>query len=97
MSLPIPPIVCPLCESGDLRSPGPAGHPCCERCGYCPSVAVLLILRWIHALPDALGTHACECGHPEMRRLPDGVFRCPACAAEVIPPESGDKTPASPS
>lgn len=25
------------------------------------------------------------CGHPEMRRLPDGVFHCPACGSEVLP------------
>ena len=23
----------------------------------------------------------CEYGHPEMRRLPDGVFHCPACGS----------------
>jgi ribosomal protein L37AE/L43A len=28
---------------------------------------------------------ACECGHPEMRRLPDGVYWCPACGSEVPP------------
>ena len=39
----------------------------------------------IRVLPDALGRHACECGHPEMRLLPDGVFLCPACRAEVTP------------
>jgi hypothetical protein len=39
----------------------------------------------ITALPDALGRHACECGHPEMRLLPDGVFHCPACGSEVLP------------
>ncbi len=43
-------------------------------------------LRQIVALPDALGKHACEeCGHPEMRRLPDGTFHCPACRSEVLP------------
>ena len=26
-----------------------------------------------------------ECGHPEMCRLPDGVFHCPACGSEVLP------------
>jgi len=36
-------------------------------------------------LPDVVGVHACECGHPEMRRLPDGVFKCPCCRAEVLP------------
>jgi hypothetical protein len=29
-------------------------------------------------LPGAVGRHACECGHPEMRRLPDEVYWCPA-------------------
>jgi uncharacterized Zn finger protein (UPF0148 family) len=42
-------------------------------------------LQQIVALPDALGEHACECGHPEMRRLPDGTFHCPACGSEVLP------------
>jgi len=42
-------------------------------------------LRSIGTLPEALGSHACECGHPEMRRLPDGVFHCPACGSEVFP------------
>jgi ribosomal protein L37AE/L43A len=39
----------------------------------------------ITELPDAAGHHACECGHPEMRRLPDGVYWCPACGSEVVP------------
>jgi uncharacterized Zn finger protein (UPF0148 family) len=46
---------------------------------------VLETLRHITALPDALGKHACECGHPEMRLLPDGTFHCPACGSEVLP------------
>jgi hypothetical protein len=46
---------------------------------------MLETLRRISALPDALGSHACECGHPEMRRLPIGVFHCPACGSEVAP------------
>jgi hypothetical protein len=41
-------------------------------------------LEQIAVLPDALGAHACESGHPEMRRLPDGVFHCPACGSEVL-------------
>jgi hypothetical protein len=44
-------------------------------------------LEQIAALPDALGAHACECGHPEMRRLPDGVYHCPGCGSEVLPTE----------
>jgi hypothetical protein len=39
----------------------------------------------ISALPDTIGNHACECGHPEMRRLPDGTYHCPSCGSEVLP------------
>jgi hypothetical protein len=46
---------------------------------------LLKALFGLLALPDALGRHASECGHPEMSRLPDGVFLCPACRAEVTP------------
>ncbi len=58
------------------------------RCPHCRAVLsgpVLGTLIWISQLPDAVGRHACECGHPEMRRLPDGIYRCPACASEVTP------------
>jgi ribosomal protein L37AE/L43A len=48
-------------------------------------------LRDIVVLPGALGVHACECGHPEMRRLPDGVYHCPACGSEVLPTETAMK------
>ena len=49
---------------------------------------MLLTLEQIIALPDALGKHTCECGRPEMRRLPDGTFHCPSCGAEVSPIET---------
>jgi uncharacterized Zn finger protein (UPF0148 family) len=53
-------------------------------------------LLQIVALPDALGKHACEeCGHPEMRRLPDGTFHCPACGSEVLPIDASS-TPSRP-
>ena len=42
-------------------------------------------LRRIADLPDALGTHACECGHPEMRRLLYGTCHCPSCGSEMLP------------
>ena len=78
------PVICPFCETDELRPAGPS----LARCGGCEAVLggeLLKVLVLIHALPDALGRHACECGHPEMRRLPDGVFLCPACRAEVTP------------
>jgi uncharacterized Zn finger protein (UPF0148 family) len=46
---------------------------------------MLEALREIATLQDTMGSHACECGHPEMRLLPDGVFHCPACGCEVLP------------
>jgi ribosomal protein L37AE/L43A len=75
---------CPFCEVHELE---PTGHNA-ARCSSCRAVVsgpVLGTLIWITQLPDAIGRHACECGHPEMRRLPDGVYRCPACASEVTP------------
>jgi ribosomal protein L37AE/L43A len=77
-------LVCPLCGSGELR---PVGHNS-ARCAWCSGSVqgwTLELLCQIAALPDALGRHACECGHPDMRRLPDGVFHCPACGSEVLP------------
>jgi hypothetical protein len=80
-------LVCPICQAGELHSFG--GE--CARCSSCECIvgaATLLTLEQIIALPDALGGHACECGHPEMRLLPDGTLHCPACGAEVFPIEA---------
>lgn len=78
------PLTCPFCEAYELR---PFGHNStrCESCGGVLGGPFLETLRCITALPDAVGGHACECGHPEMRRLPDGVYWCPACGSEVLP------------
>jgi ribosomal protein L37AE/L43A len=78
------PLTCPFCEVYDLR---PFGHNSlrCESCGGVLSGALLETLRQIAGLPDVIGRHACECGHPEMRRLPDGVYWCPVCGSEVLP------------
>jgi ribosomal protein L37AE/L43A len=80
-------VICPFCESGQLFTLGPGF----ARCGSCalPLLGSALQTLWdVVGLPDALGAHPCECGHPEMRRLPDGVFHCPACRSEVMPTES---------
>ncbi len=71
-------LPCPMCEACELR---PFGRECarCEACRYVLGGAILDALRQIAVLPEALGSHACESGHPKMRRLPDGVYRCPAC------------------
>ena len=81
-------MICPLCEEGELRL-DENGSARCDSCARVVGDALLRTLEQVVALADALGKHACECGHPEMRRLPDGVFHCPACGAEVIPLEAG--------
>jgi ribosomal protein L37AE/L43A len=81
-------IICPFCERGRLLPLGP-GFARCGSCGMPLLGSVLETLRDIVGLPDTLGAHPCECGHPEMRRLPDGVFHCPACGSEVLPVEVG--------
>ena len=52
-----------------------------------PEKDVLEIIRQIAALPDPVGDHACECSHPEMRLVPDGIYRCSACGSEILPSE----------
>lgn len=80
-------LVCPVCEAAELHHIG-GEYARCRGCGYAPDPAMLLTLEQIVALPGALGKHACECGHPEMRHLPDGVFHCPACGTEVLTVET---------
>jgi uncharacterized Zn finger protein (UPF0148 family) len=77
-------MICPLCEGHELGAHGHSSARCVS-CGGILSGAMLEALRQISALPEALGTHACECGHPEMRLLPDGTHHCPACGSEVTP------------
>jgi ribosomal protein L37AE/L43A len=76
-------LVCPLCEVHRLYVSGHSSARC-ESCGDVASGSTLEALRQITGLPDALGSHACECGHPEMRRLPDGTRHCPSCGSEVV-------------
>ena len=81
-------LICPLCEAGKLKPSGQDSARCTS-CASPVSGAMLGALRQIVALPDALGKHACEeCGHPEMRRLSDGTFHCPACRSEVLPSDA---------
>ena len=78
-------LVCPVCSSGELQHQGAKPLVICDYCGCTLEGAILKTLKQIVVLPDALGKHACECGHPEMRHLPDGAFHCPACGSEVLP------------
>jgi ribosomal protein L37AE/L43A len=77
-------LCCPFCEVYELE---PFGHSSlrCASCGAFLTGTILETLLHILELPDAVGRHACECGHPEMRRLPDVVYWCPACGSEVLP------------
>jgi ribosomal protein L37AE/L43A len=81
-------LYCPFCEVYELE---PFGHSSlrCASCGNVLTGTLLETLRQIIELPDAVGHHACECGHPEMRRLPDEVYWCPACGSEFFPHRSG--------
>jgi hypothetical protein len=80
--------ICPHCGVNELRTSGSAPvHR--DRCARATEDPFLKTLELIVALADASGEHACACGHPEMRRLPDGVFHCPACGSEVVPFEAG--------
>jgi ribosomal protein L37AE/L43A len=83
-------LVCPACGYGTLRPRGPLSRSAeCESCWCTFGGATVGTLKQIAALPDAVGKHACEeCGHPEMRSLPDGTFHCPACRSEVASTES---------
>jgi hypothetical protein len=78
-------IVCPLCELGEMDVLGQSR----ARCRWCDATlsgSFLGELQTIAALPEVRGKHACEeCGHPEMKFLPDGTFHCPACGSEVLP------------
>jgi hypothetical protein len=79
------PIRCPFCEVYGLEYFG-NDSACCASCRGTLDAKLLSTTRRIQALPDALETHPCEeRGPPEMRRLPDGVFYCPACGSEVLP------------
>ena len=77
-------IRCPYCEVYELEPSG-ADSARCTSCRASLDAELLGTLRDIQTLPDALGDHPCECGHPEMRRLPDGTFHCSACGSEVQP------------
>ena len=77
-------IICPFCGIGELERSA-NGVARCNRCDRPISTQVLEALEQILSLPDAIGSHACECGHPEMRRLADGVLWCPGCGSEVLP------------
>ena len=80
-------LVCPSCEVYSMQAVGNM-QARCPGCAFEVTGGMLKTILEILALPEALGTHACEeCGQPQMRRLPDGIFHCPACHAEVTPVE----------
>jgi hypothetical protein len=75
---------CPFCEIYELEPFG-CNSVRCESCGAILAGSLLETLLWITELPDVVGGHACECGHPQMKLLPDEVYWCPACGSEVLP------------
>jgi ribosomal protein L37AE/L43A len=80
-------LVCPSCEVYRMQAVG-SMRARCPGCRFELEGGMLKTLLEVLAVPEALGTHACEeCGHPQMRRLPDGIYHCPVCHAEVTPVE----------
>ena len=77
-------IICPCCGI-DVLERSAEGAARCARCNRPIGTQVLKTLEQIASLPDAIGSHACECGHPEMRPLADGIMWCPGCGSEVVP------------
>jgi hypothetical protein len=88
-------LACPFCEARQLRT-FRHNSARCDSSGDLLSGALLETLQGISRLPDAVGSHACECGHPEMRLLPEGVYRCPAGDSEVLPVQQPDPSPSAP-
>jgi hypothetical protein len=84
-------LVCPACGSGKLGPRRLAPLASCDSCGCAFDDVVLRTLERIAALPDVLGKHACECGHPEMGRLPGGTFHRPAYRSEVMLPTGSNR------
>ena len=75
-------VCCPLCERGKMIQI----YPIMARCTGCwgtISNGFFEALRQIGNPPEAEGKHPCECGHSEMRRLPDGAYRCPSCGSGI--------------
>ncbi|CAA9475637.1 MAG: hypothetical protein AVDCRST_MAG12-1134 [uncultured Rubrobacteraceae bacterium] len=79
-------MVCPICETRGMKYLK-SNLAFCPSCGRTTTGAVLEALLWVVGLPDAVGDLTCWCGHPEVRLMLDGTFRCPACASEISPAE----------
>ena len=79
-------LVCPICETGGMKYLK-SNLVFCPSCGRTATGAVLEALLWVVGLPDTVGGHTCWCGHPEVRLMLGGTFRCPACASESSPAE----------
>ena len=79
-------LVCPSCETGGMKYLK-TSLAFCPSCGRTTTGAVLEALLWVVGLPDAVGDLPCWCGHPEVRLMLDGTYRCPACTSEISPAE----------
>ncbi len=80
-------VCCPFCEGYELE---PFGYNAalCPSCGSQIGGALLETLYRISELAEVAGQPACECGQPEMRCLPEGVYWvycCLSCGSEVLP------------
>jgi hypothetical protein len=78
------PLRCPFCE---VYQPVPSGHDSmrCPSCGGSLEGELLKTLRQLTGLPGAISRHVCECGHPQMRCLPDGCTAARAVGRRFVP------------
>jgi len=88
-------IRCPFCGVCVLEGCGDNSARCAS-CRRTLDAELFSTLREIQALSEVLGAHPCECGNPEMRRLPDGIFHCLACGSEVMPAYGSAESGGSP-
>jgi hypothetical protein len=83
---------CPFCEVYELE---PFGHNSvrCVTCGCFLIGTLLETLRRIVELPDAVGSHACECGHPEMNACQTKFIGVLPATRRFFPHRSGLRLP----
>ena len=87
-------VTCSFCEAGELFFLGDDSARC-TTCGGHLGGALLETLRERVALSDTLGEHACDYGHPEMRRLPEGHSTAPLVALRSFLCKAALHTPAT--
>jgi hypothetical protein len=69
-------LCCPFCEVYDLERYGHSSLRCASRDNFLTGTLLETLSHIVVDLLDAISSHACKCGHPEMKRLPDAGYWC---------------------